>query len=399
MNVCVVAEYYPRRRDPVIGVWAHEQALATSEAGAEIRVLTLERPVPPASALRRPRALLESVRGFARQPRREVRDGLEVEHVRFLAPPRERSYAQWHRWARRPLERALDRLDRSWRIDAIHAHYALPAGAAAQAWAARNGRPLVVSIHGGDVYGPLLQTPEARDRVAGVLKSAGAILCNSSRTLERAAVVAGSADRMRVVHLGARVPSDVPPTRERSTVATVGHVVPRKRHEDVLRALADPRLADVGWAVIGDGPERPRLERLAAELGVAERTEWLGMLTHDDALRELARCHVMALPSEDEAFGVAYVEALACGVPAVGSAGEGGPEEIAATGEGLQLVPARDPAALADLLSELFSDPARRTRLSATARRTAAEHFSWEECGRATVAAYRDALASRGLLR
>ncbi len=392
MNVCVVAEYYPRLRDPVIGVWAHEQALAARAAGAEIRVLTLERPVPPASALRRPRALLDSLRGFARQPRREERDGLEVEHVRFLAPPRERSYAEWHRWARRPLERALERLDRSWRIDLVHAHYALPSGAAARAWAARNGRPLVVSIHGGDVYGPLLATPPARACVAEVLRNADGVLCNSTRTRDRAALIAGSADGMRVVHLGARPPADAPPRRERTTIATLGHVVPRKRHEDVLRALADPRLSEVGWAVIGAGPERPRLERLAADLGVAARVEWLGMLTHPDALRELARCHVMALPSVDEAFGVAYVEALACGVPAVGCRGEGGPEEIAAAGEGLTLVPPRDPAALAETLVQIVTDHSARERLSAAARRTAADHFSWESCGRATVAAYREAL-------
>jgi len=393
MNVCVVAEYYPRRRDPVLGVWAHEQALAARAAGADIRVLTLERPVPPMSALKRPRELVASLRGFVRQPRHEQRDGLEVEHVRFLAPPRDTSYAEWDRWARRPLERALDRLDRSRRIDAVHAHYALPAGAAARGWAARNGRPLLVSIHGGDVYGPLLSAPAARARVADVLRGADAVLCNSAETLARAARITGSPERMRVVHLGARAPSGAPPRRERRTVASLGQVVPRKRHEDVIRALADPRLADVGWVVIGDGPERPRLERIAVELGLADRTEWLGALTHEAALRELARCHVMALPSVDEAFGVAYIEAMACGLPAVGSAGEGGPEEISAVGDGMRLVPPRDPPALAAVLAALLSDPPGLERLGAAARRTAADHFSWEECGRATVAAYRETLA------
>ena len=393
MNVCVIAEYYPRSRDPVLGIWAHEQALATRAAGAELRVLTLERPVPPTSVLARPRELAASLRDFARQPRRERRDGLEIEHVRFVAPPRERSYASWDRWVRPALERALDRLDRSWRIDAVHAHYALPAGAAARGWAARNGRPLLVSIHGGDVYGPLLSAPPARARVGDVLRSADAVLCNSATTLMRAAQIAGSADRMRVVHLGARAPADPPPRRARPTVASLGHVVPRKRHEDVLRALADPRLADVAWVVIGDGPERPRLEGLARELGLAERIEWLGTLEHEEALRELARCHVMALPSVDEAFGVAYVEAMACGLPVLGSAGEGGPEEIAATGDGLRLVPPRDPRALAEALVELLVDSPSRERLGAAARATAAEHFSWETCGRATAAAYRETLS------
>ena len=80
---------------------------------------------------------------------------------------------------------------------------------------------------------------------------------------------------------------------------------------------------------------------------------WKGQMPPGDALRDLARCHAMAMPSEDEAFGVAYAEALACGVPAIGCAGEGGPEEIAALGEGMILVPPRDPEARGCQLSIL----------------------------------------------
>ena len=393
MNACVIAEYYPRRRDPVLGVWAHEQALATRAAGADVRVLALERPVPPLRSLRSPRTAAAAARAAATQPRRERRDGIEVEYVRFLAPPRERSYARWDRWARRPLERALARLDREWPIDLVHAHYALPAGGAAQRWAERRGKPLVVSVHGGDVLGPLLATPEARGRVGQVLRAADAVLCNGAETLLRADVLAGGAMRGRVVRLGASAPENPPPKHERPTVATLAHVVGRKRHEDVLRALAraGARVPGLRWVVIGDGPERPRLERLAREQGVD--VDWLGQLDHDDALSELARCHLMALPSVDEAFGVAYVEAMACGVPAIGCRSEGGPEEIAATGEGLVLVPPRDPDELAQTIAGLLFDRAPLERLSAAARRTAREHFSWEACGRDTVAAYREVLA------
>jgi teichuronic acid biosynthesis glycosyltransferase TuaC len=101
----------------------------------------------------------------------------------------------------------------------------------------------------------------------------------------------------------------------------------------------------------------------------------------------------MAMPSVDEAFGVAYVEAMACGVPAIGCDGEGGPEEIAAAGPGIVTVPPRDPPALADAIGSLFEDGPRLDELSDAARRTAEERFGFEACGRATVAAYREALA------
>src|SRR5262249_53284243 len=152
------------------------------------------------------------------------------------------------------------------------------------------------------------------------------------------------------------------------------------------------RIPEVRWSVIGDGPERPALQRLAGQLGIADKIDWHGQLAPDDALTELARCHVMVLPSLDEAFGVAYIEAMACGVPAIGSEGEGGPEEIATYGEGLLLVHARDPDAIAEKVGALLTDTARLEQLSEAARKTAADEFSWERCGRATVKAYEHAL-------
>jgi teichuronic acid biosynthesis glycosyltransferase TuaC len=396
VRVTVVAEYFPRRRDPVLGIWAHRQALAARAAGAEVRVLVLERPVPPASVMRqaargRVGSLARDLRELAAQPRHDELDGLEVEYVRFLAPARGSSYARWHRFAERPLTRALERLRREWPFELVHAHYALPSGAAALPFAARHGLPLAVSLHGGDVLGPALRAPAARARIGETLRAAAAVLCNSRATLARAAALAGSDARMEVVHLGAEPPADPPPRRERPTVATLGHVIARKRHADVLRAIAS--LPDVRWVVIGDGPELGALRELAGELGVDGRVELTGALPPDRALEELARCHLMALPSVDEAFGVAYVEALACGLPAIGCRGEGGPEEIASLGGGMVLVPPRQPPVLRGVIEGLLGDPAELESLGEAARRTAAEHFSWEACGRATVAAYERALS------
>ena len=396
MRVCIVAEYYPRRRDPVLGVWAHRQALAARRAGAELRVLALERPVPPLALLHaalrgRPRALVRWLGEVLAQPRRDTLDGIEVEYVRFLSPPRTLSYADWARFAQRPLRRAMRRLDRDWGIDLVHAHYALPSGAAALPFARGRGLPLAVSVHGGDVYGPALMGAGARERVASVLGGAAAVLCNSAATLERAAALGVARERMEVVHLGAGAPSPAAPKHACPTVATLAHVVPRKRHADVAHALVELRRRghELDWVVIGDGPSLAAVRALASRLELGGRVRWLGQLSPQAALAELARAHVMAMPSLDEAFGVAYVEALACGLPAIGCRGEGGPEEIAALGPGMLLAPARDPVALADAIERALSDP----QLAADARRTAAEHFSWERCGRATVSAYERVLA------
>jgi glycosyltransferase involved in cell wall biosynthesis len=310
-----------------------------------------------------------------------VWNGIEVEYVRYLSPPRSMSYPSWHRWARRPLAQVLDRLPRP---DLVHAHYAHLAGAAALPWTQANGIPLAVSVHGGDVLVPDLAAPSAP-----TLRSAAVVMCNSRGSLARAAALAGRDDHMRVVHLGTDIPDELPPKNLHPTVATLANVDPRKRHEDVLRALA-LLPSEYRWVVIGDGPALPGLQALVRELGLADRVTFTGRLAPREAAAELARAHVMALPSEDEAFGVAYIEALARGVPAVGLAGESGPEEIAAVTDAMLLVPRRDPAALARSIRRAVDEGG----LPDLARAAAREHFTWARCGRETVAAYEAALRS-----
>ena len=387
MRACVVAQYYPRPDDPVTGVWAHRQALATRSAGVDLQVLALERPLPSqasvAAAVRgRPSGLVAELSAAASRPRHATLDGIDVSYVRFVSPPRATSYSTWDRWMRPSLERALER---ALPFDVVHAHYAVPTAAAVNRFCLRAGLPLVVSVHGGDLFSPLLQAPATRMRVADVLRRAAAVACNGAATAERVAALTGSSDNVHVVHLGTDLPEPLPkhPT---PTVATLAHVIPRKRHEDVLAALE--RLPGVQWVVIGDGPELPRLRSEAKRRKLCERVGFLGQLAPERALMELARCHVMALPSVDEAFGVAYIEALACGVPAIGVRGEGGPEEIAALTPAMVLVPPADPPSLAAAIERLLGDS---EALAGEARETARLHFGWEACGQATAAVYREA--------
>src|SRR5690349_4673211 len=111
MKVLVVAEYYPRPQDPTSGIWSHLQAVAAREAGADIRVLVLYRPLPPVASVR---ALdLSALVSAMRQPATVQLDGLRVDHMRYLSPPRPWSYATWGAWAAPWLRRALQRIRRT----------------------------------------------------------------------------------------------------------------------------------------------------------------------------------------------------------------------------------------------------------------------------------------------
>lgn len=390
MRVAIVAEYYPRPGDPVLGVWAHRQALAARDAGADVRVLVLQRPLPPLAAVRSRH--LGAIRTAMRQPRRTTLDGIPVIAVPYLSPPRPWSYATWGAWAAPTLRRALKELRATFPFELVHAHYATPAGDAVRR--ALPDVPLVVSVHGGDVLATPHRSAYARRTVERALGHATLVLANSAGTEARARAL--GAHQTTVVHLGTDVPATIPPRTDlRPTLVTVGHLVARKRHADVLHALAAlaPTHPDLRYVIVGDGPERRPLEALIAQLGLVDRVELTGQLAPAEARARAAEADLFVLPSTDEAFGVASIEAMAAGVPAIGCAGEDGPDEIAAHGEGLVRVPPHDVTALATTIGSLLADPTRLTQLAAAARATVEQHFTWEHCGDATVAAYARALA------
>lgn len=398
-RVAVVAEFYPSHRDPVLGVWAHRQALAARDAGAEVRVLVLHRLVPPRSSLAAgPRAVSRALGERMREPRGQTRDGLQVTYVPFVSPPRDRSYAAWGAWAAPVLGLALRRLARSFPFDLVHAHNAVPAGDAVRR--AGLARPLIISVHGGDVLYTATRDRAGANAVAQSLGAAKLVLANSHGIAELSR--AHGAGETRVVHLGTELAiaqratrRDGPALHDGPSLVTVAHLVARKRHADVLRALAvlGPRHPTLRYVIIGDGPERIALEGLAARLGVAQRVEFRGQLAPAKAIAEARRCTLFVMPSTEEAFGVAYVEAMAAGVPAIGCRGEPGPEEIAAAGDGFLLVPPGDIERLTQRIDELLSDPHRLREAGQRARATVAANFTWERCGEQTLAAYQHVLA------
>jgi len=432
VKVAVVSEYYPRRADPVLGIWAHRQALATARAGAEVHVLVLHRLVPPRAALRggaRPTARALGER--ARQPRHETRDGIPVTYVPYLSPPRPGFYPYWGAWAAPALRRALRTLRASFEFELVHAHNAVPAGDAVRRVA--GAVPAVISVHGSDVFYTARASVAGAKAVSRTLGSARVVLANSRGSAELAS--AYGAKRVTVVHLGtdlprrtrespapvltasAAVPSAAagedpehplqrlaeelphahpgPARLDAPTLVTVAHLIPRKRHADVVHALAalSTRQPTLRYLVIGDGPERASLEALAESLGVAERVELTGQLDPEQALARARLGTLFVMPSTEEAFGVAYVEAMAAGIPAIGARGEAGPEEIAAVGAGIELVDAGDIEGLATLVDALLGDQERLRALGAAARATVADHFTWERCAEETLEAYRLALA------
>ncbi|MGH8983039.1 MAG: glycosyltransferase family 4 protein [Acidimicrobiia bacterium] len=256
--------------------------------------------------------------------------------------------------------------------------------------------PYVVVAHGAEITLPG-RLPGASAAARRVLRGAAGIVAAGSYPAREATRAADAPLRGIVIPPGVDVerfrPLDVEERvrarlrfgldPERPVVLGVGRLVPRKGFDVLLDAVAgvDPSVQVV---VGGGGRDRRRLETRAGRLGLAGRARFLGRVA-DDLLPELYGCaDVFAMPCRDrwagleaEGFGIVFLEAAACGLPAVAGR-SGGAHEAVAEGETGLIVSPRDVGALRDALADLLGDPDRRTRMGAAARRRAERDFSYD---------------------
>lgn len=163
------------------------------------------------------------------------------------------------------------------------------------------------------------------------------------------------------------------PPRSDPTVLSVARQYPRKRTDLLLRALPHlaHRVPTVRLRIVGDGPELPRLRRLASSLRIGARVTFLGRVTDRALAEEYARADCFALPSEQEAYGIAAVEAMAAGLPVVAARAGATPEVVDDGVTGLLIEPG-DVTALTDALTRVLSNPSLRRRMGRAGRRLAA---------------------------
>jgi glycosyltransferase involved in cell wall biosynthesis len=162
-------------------------------------------------------------------------------------------------------------------------------------------------------------------------------------------------------------PSDI-------VVGVVARLAPVKDHASLLRAVAmlAPRWPELKVLLVGDGPEREPLLKIARELRIEDRVQITGMLSNDPSPHHLL--DISVLPSIREGFPNSVVEAMAAGRPVVATNVGGTPDAVIDERTGL-LTPPSDSIALAARLERLLSNPDERTRLAASARTWAWERY------------------------
>ncbi|HMF60444.1 MAG TPA: glycosyltransferase [Vicinamibacterales bacterium] len=161
------------------------------------------------------------------------------------------------------------------------------------------------------------------------------------------------------------------------TVITVANLRPEKSHETLLAAAASliSSHPSLRFQIVGDGPRRHELERIAATLGLSAHVEFLGH--REDVPALLAAADAFVLPSRTEAFPNSAIEAMAAGIPVVACA-VGGLLDLIQNGRTGLLVPPDDSAALAAALLALADDPRRAHAIGAAGRRLVQQRYSFD---------------------
>jgi glycogen synthase len=275
------------------------------------------------------------------------------------------------------------RLARSHRIDSALAFFSVPGGIVARWLNFRTGIPYVVSLRGGDVPGTephlaifyrVLQ-PLRRD----IFKHARAV-CAPSQGLK---ALSEKIDPFPVQVVPNGINSDLfrrePERRAKvPTLLSVGRLHTQKNVGYLLNLVAAlKKKTKIRAQIIGDGPERPGLERTAAALGITDFVQFSGWLSREAVREAYQSATFLVHASSYEGMSNVILEALASGLPVIASDIPENFELIKDDANGFLFDPTGDPALLAERIWPLFKDPDELDRLSAAARATIEKRFSW----------------------
>jgi L-malate glycosyltransferase len=265
------------------------------------------------------------------------------------------------------------------RLDLLHVHYAIPHSISAflaQQMTTSRRLPFTTTLHGTDItlvgtdrsYFPI--TKFSIERSDGVTTISEYM---RRRTEEFFGITKPIEVIPNFVNCGLYRPSPKQAEGGQKRIIHISNFRPVKRILDCIRAFEQVRRSvDAHLYMAGDGPDRGPAEALARELGVEGHVTFLGKQDHVERL--IPRMHVLHLPSETEAFGLAALEAMACGVPPVATRTGGVPDLITDGQDGF-MEAVGDIDGQAARLTELLSDNAMHEKMSRAARKTAESRF------------------------
>jgi hypothetical protein len=384
VKVLVISHLYPSTYNPVYGIFVHEQVKALQEKGAEVHVVS---PVPWAPF---PLNFLKSKwKAYSQIPLKAQWEGVEVSYPRYLAFPKAMFFASSGNRMLRGCEGLIEQIFSVFPFEIIHAHVALPDGFAGMEIAKKYGKPLVVTLHGNEVYVTIDRSAACREKVRKVLSFASKVVLVSDRfknvlveklghEFDSKLVVVGNGINPEKLRSGKRLDELRERFANHRLLLTVGYLIERKAHKYVLLALKElsHKHPDLKYIIIGSGPKEEELKSLVQQLKLEKKVVFLGLLDHQEVMNYMALSDIFVLPSWNESFGVVYIEAMAHSKPVIACQGEG-IEGIVKDKETGCLVEPRNVESLTEALDYLLGHPEEIKAMGEKAQRLVLNNFTW----------------------
>jgi glycosyltransferase involved in cell wall biosynthesis len=378
MNILVATPWFPNTPEGWPGRFVSDSALALARAGAQVRVDCFRGWTPPGFAR------FSSPAHTGDIDRAAFGELAHLDVTRHLAFPGE---------LMRPLKNLLldraviDRLEGAivgMRPDVLLVHTESLAFAAVGV-AKRHDLPVVVILHGRNTNLRYTDAPGQARRFREALSQADRLVIVGEPLRFHAEKLSGRADHIVTVWNGVAAPpwrrSTPAPDDAPVQFVTVANLQEGKGVDLLIEACARLIASGVeGWrlTIVGDGPQRGALDRQVAARGLGEKVSFAGAMSNSGVFEQLGRSDVFVLPSYREAFGVAYLEAMASGLLAIGVEGQG-PSQFIAHGRTGVLIKPRDAVAVEAALREVLSDDSRGWRaIAAAGARHVRENCGWD---------------------
>ena len=373
LRVLTLSTLFPTAKRPGFGIFVERQSIGL--AALDDTELQLVSPVGLAPW---PLSLLPHYAGRSSLPEREEWKGILVHRPRYVTLPKI-GRAHDARAMTKGVLPLLHEIRKDFPFDLIAAEFFWPDGVAAMHLARALGVPFSVKARGSDIH-YWGRRPDTGGQILETSRAAGGLIA-VSEALRRDMIALGmEADKICVHRSGVDLDIFRPVDRvsakaalgiEGPLIASVGSLIPLKGQKLLIEAL--DQLPEASLILAGDGPERPKLERMARKFG--HRVRFLGNRPPDEMAGLLASADVMALPSEREGLANVWLESLACGTPIV-IPDVGGAAEVVDRPQAGMLV-AREPHAIAAALKAILADPPAQEEVRKSALR-----FSWDKGAR-----------------
>ncbi len=320
---------------------------------------------------------------FAKQPNKEILDGVTIYRIPALRHRKDRSSA---------LEQLAFIISASFwavgwalrnKLNATLAFFGIPSGAVSYILKLFYKIPYIVSLRGGDVPGfrpydfktfHKLMAPFLRI----IWQQASAVIANSNG-LRDLALAFDSKFLIPIIPNGVNTEKYIVLERDWSQprLLSAGRIVYQKGLDLGMRALSQLKDLDWHWSIAGDGPQLEALKSLSNELGISERVTFLGWQSREELTKQYHQANIFLFPSRHEGMPNAVLEAMSTGLPVVATRIAGNDELLIEAESGF-LVQTENVDELRESLRKIILNSNQRKEMGMAARQRVEQNYSWK---------------------